>query len=169
MTDTTTPPAIDYAREHADRSWHLFAREKNLTDTRPEWQETVTPDGSPLLSGQIAGRRPVWALARFARDYWLVLKPEDLRPQFDISVPGRTVLVWRFDGVWVELWHPDSAVDVREAPEVVLSVPVPSEAVEAAPVTDPVLAETRAGFLRGPGGRLRFTRKHTSPKETSTP
>jgi hypothetical protein len=163
MTDTTTPTALGYAREHADKSWQLFARAKNLTDTRPAWEESVTPDGSLLLSGRLVGQRPTWALARFARDYWLVLKPGDLRPQFDISVPGRTGLVWRFDGVWVELWHPDSAVDAPQVPEVVLSAPVP-----AMPAPDPIPAEARRAFLRGPGGRLRFTRRQrtTNPKET---
>ena len=75
MTDTTTPTALGYAREHADKSWELFAREKGVTDTRPVWEESVTPDGSLLLSGDLTGRRAVWALARFARDFWLTLKP----------------------------------------------------------------------------------------------
>jgi len=169
MTETTIPTALGYARQHADKSWQLFARAKNVTDTRPVWVESVTPDGSLLLSGELTGRRAVWALARFARDFWLTLKPGDLRPQFDIGVPGRTVLVWRFDGVWVELWHPDGAVDAPQGPVVVLSAPVPPQNVQAAPNPDPVPAQAQArrAFLRGPGGRLRFTRKQrTTDKKT---
>jgi hypothetical protein len=160
MTDTTTPTALGYAREHADKSWQMFAREKTVTDTRPVWEESVTPDGSLLLSGRIVGQRPVWALARFARDFWLTLKPGDLRPQFDTSVPGRTVLVWRYDGVWVELWHPDSAVDTQTA----TSTSQTAEVAEA-DVPTPIPVAARRAFLRGPSGRLTFTRRK---KETNT-
>jgi len=136
MTDTTTTDLLNYAREHAAKSWQMFAREKGLTDTRPCWEETVTPDGSMLLSGRLVGQRPTWALSRFARDFYLTLKPGDMRPQFDVTQSGRTVLVWRYDGVWVELWHPDSAAGPQtpagpvqgpqvKAPEPVHSMPVP--------------------------------------------
>jgi len=169
MTETTIPTALGYARQHADKSWQLFARAKNVTDTRPVWVESVTPDGSLLLSGELTGRRAVWALARFARDFWLTLKPGDLRPQFDITTPGRTVLVWRYDGVWVELWHPDSAVDATQGPEAVLSAPVPPQAVHASPAPAPAApsdAKPRRTLL-GPGGRLTFTRKQrTTDKKT---
>lgn len=94
MTDTTSP--FTYAREHAAKSWQMFAREKGLTATVPDWQEDTAPDGTPLLSGQVTGRRAVWALERFARDFHVTLHhPGDLCPQFDITQPGRTVLVWR--------------------------------------------------------------------------
>lgn len=67
-----------------------------------------------------------------------------MRPQLDVSVPGRTSLVWRSGGVWVELWHPDTATP--QSPEPV------------------VRASARRGRLRGPGGRLLFTRnKKTTP------
>ena len=54
MTDTTTADLLNYAREHAAKSWQMFARDKGLTDTRPDWQESVTPDGSLLRADPAA-------------------------------------------------------------------------------------------------------------------
>ena len=173
MTDTTLT-ALHAARLHADESWQLFAFQRAVPDdTRPEWEETGT-DGGVLLSGRVVGERPVWALTRFARDFHLHLSHlGDVRPQFDVSQPGRTVLVWRYGGVWVELWHPEAAVDTPEVAEPTQGAPVPSVAVQAAPepkpAPGPASRTERRSFL-GPGGRLFFTRKQrtTNPKETTT-
>jgi hypothetical protein len=78
-------------------------------------------------------------------------EPGDLRPQFDITVPGRTVLVWRHAGVWVELWHPDT---IPAAPEPVQAVPEPDAALVPAAARRPIL---------GPGGRLPLTRRKKQP------
>lgn len=156
--------AVTAARTHAHDSWTFFTREKGYTATIPAWETSKTPDGSPLLSGRLVGRGAVWALRRFASAYHLRLPHAgDVRPQSDLTQPGRTVLVWRYGGVWVELWHPETADAVVEpepaapAPPVVVPAPVASSAAR------------RLFLLRRPSGRLPFTRKPrtTNAKETS--
>lgn len=175
MTNTTTNRA-GQARMHAEQAWQTFTQGRNLADTKPAWEEAHTPDGSLLLSGLVTGPRARYALYRFARDYWLTLGPADVRPQFDIHQPGRTVLVWRRDGVWVQLWHPDSVVDAPQGPEPVLVVAeavlgaaVPSTAAPVAPPPAPAPQAVKRPFLAGPSARLRFTRKqrNLNDKETS--
>lgn len=169
MTDTTTP-AAGQARMHAEQAWQTFTQGRGLTDTKPAWEEEHTPDGSLLLSGLLTGPRARYALHRFARDYWMTLGPADVRPQFDIHQPGRTVLVWRREGVWVQLWHPDSVVDAPQAQgplEASLAAPAPVQAAPTAIEPTTPADKPRRSFL-GPGGRLTFTRKHcTTDKETS--
>jgi hypothetical protein len=164
MTDTTTDLLAE-ARDHATQSWQLFAREKGLDATAPDWEESVTPDGSPLLSAWVPGRRAGWALKMFARDFHVNLPfPGDVRPQFDVTVSDRVVLVWRRDGVWVELWHPAGAL---ETPEPVPAVSAPPAAVQTAPTpTVPPSPDRRSLFGR-PSGRLPFTRR-TKTKENTT-
>lgn len=167
MTDTTLT-ALHAARLHADESWALFALQKAIpADTKPEWQETAT-DGGVVLSGRVTGRRAVWALDRFARDFYLNLKNlGDVRPQFDITQPDRVVLVWRYGGVWVELWHPETAVDAPKAAEPVHDAPAPVQAAPepkpkpAAPVRSPVRS-----LISRASGRLPYTRNRR--KETTT-
>lgn len=170
MTDTTSN-ALEKARLHADSSWQMFTREKGLSDTRPEWRRKSTPDGGLLLSGRLVGSRAVWALNRFARDFYMHLGAGDVYPQFDIHQPGRTVLVWRRDGVWVELWHPDTVVDAPTPVEPVQSASVPPPVVQAVPepAAAPAPGTGRRRALLGPGGRLTFTRNRrtTNDKETN--
>lgn len=172
MPDTLN--ALHAARLHADASWQMFALSKALPDdTIPEWEE-ITTEGGPLLSGRLVGPRPAWTLERFARGPHLhLVHPGDQHPFFDVDQPGRTVLVWRYGGVWVELWHPDTVVDAPEGAEPGQDDSVPSVAVPSAPEPTPervVPALTGRRSFLGPGGRLFFTRKSrtTNPKETST-
>ena len=170
MTDTTR---LHAARLHAINSWAMFDTQKHFgSDAEPSWQEETGPDGTVLLSGQVIGRRAVWALDRFARDFHLHLSHlGDVRPQFDVSQPGRVVLVWRYGGVWVELWHPETAVDAPKVDEPARVAPVPSVAVQATPKPAPApAARTERRSFLGPGGRLFFTRKSrtTTDKETTT-
>lgn len=163
MTDSTdTNSAATAALEHAARSWQLFAREKGYTATVTDWRTEHTPDGTPLLSARVTGRGAGYALGRFARDFYVVLQPGDVRPQFDISQPGRTVLVWRYGGVWVELWHPEGADAAVEPVPAALAPEVAAPAATAS-------AARRLFLLRRPSGRLPFTRKPrtTNAKETS--
>lgn len=164
MTDTTTS-ALDMAREHAVKSWRVFTDQRNLRAAFADWRTSTTPDGSPYLSVEVAGQGAAHALSRFSADYYLNLPhPGDVRPQFDVTAVGRTVLVWRYDGVWVELWHPDSPVD---APQPVQPVqPVQSATVHSMPVPVSAAPSGRRSFLR-PSGRLPFTRNRTD-KETTT-
>jgi hypothetical protein len=152
MTDTTTDP-LAVAREHAEESWQMFTRAQGLTGVRLDWKKVRLPEGGVLLSGRIVGPRTVWALERFASDFHLTVPyPGDMRPQADLTQPERTVLVWRYGGVWVELWHPESA---PEAPK-----PAPPSSIPA---------DRRALLLLRPSGRLPFTRKQrTTDKENAT-
>lgn len=137
---TTPAEALIAAREHGEKSWYTYMAERNLDAKVPDWRTGVSPDGSPTLTVQVVGPGAGHALERFARDFHLTLAgPGDQRPQFDLTVPGRTVLVWRYAGVWVELWHPDTA-DAHDTP----------------PVTVPEPGLRR--LLAGASGRLPFTR-----------
>jgi hypothetical protein len=154
MTTPAAPvQALEDARAHAIKSWYLFTDNRGLKARIPDWRTSTAPDGSPVLSVEVVGPDAAHALSLFAPQHHLILStPGDLRPQFDITVPGRTVLVWRHAGVWVELWHPDT-------------VPATPKPVQHAPEADTALvsAATRRPLL-GPGGRLTFTRRK---KETS--
>jgi len=165
MTDTIS--SVDAAREHATKSWQTFTNDRNVDGPTPVWQESTAPDGSPLVSGRVFGRRAAWALKAFAADFYLTLPHlGDIRPQFDVDVPDRVVLVWRRDGVWVELWHPAVAVD---RPQPRQAAPEPSMAVQGAPAPAPspsTIPAARRSFLTRPGGRLPFTRRTKTPKET---
>jgi hypothetical protein len=136
--------ALIDAKTHAEKAWYLFTRERNLKALVPDWRASTASDGRPTLSAEVVGPGAAHALNLFASQYHLVLGDGDLRPQYDVDVPDRTVLVWRFRGVWVQLWHPDS----------VTSLPTPS-----------TTAVARQGLLTRASGRLPFTRH---PK-TQTP
>jgi hypothetical protein len=154
MTETAPAALLDDVREHAIKSWYRHTDQCGLKARVPDWRTSTAPDGQPLLSAEVVGPDAAHALRLFAPQHHLNLStPGDLRPQYDITVPGRTVLVWRHAGVWVELWHPDT-------------IPATPEPVQDAPEADTALvsAATRRPLL-GPGGRLTFTRRK---KETTT-
>ncbi|CAK7288613.1 hypothetical protein [Streptomyces misionensis] len=145
------PDVIFDAKAHATRFWYLFTGSRGWSARIPDWRTSTAHDGSPLLSVEVAGPGAAHALASFATDCPLGLRqPGDMHPRFDLSTPGRTTLVWRHRGVWVELWHPDT---------------LPTDPVPARAGVDPALVSASTGRpLFGPGGRLTFTRRG---KETS--
>lgn len=166
MSDTPVADALIAAKVHAQNSWYLFTGPHNYDAIVPSWRVGDTPDGSPCLSSEVVGESAVHALQRFARDFYLTLpNPGDVRPQFDVTQPGRTVLTWRYDGVWVELWHSNSITDTRQFPKPVHGAPVLAVAAQAAPSTSPAARRT---LLRRPSARLPFTRRPKTPKETPT-
>lgn len=149
------------ARTDLETGWTRFMEDRNLKATVPGWETLTAVDGSPLLSGRVAGPGAGYALQRFVATGPIGLpRAGDTRPVVDYSVPGRTAYVWRSYGVWVELWVPDSA----EAAQ----TPVQPALAQSGRVLDPIPVAARRAFLRGPGGRLAFTRKRrtTNPKET---
>lgn len=109
----TTAPAVSSEaliteKEHAVHAWYLFTQGSNLKAIVPDWRTSTSP-GTPHLSAEVVGPDAAEALHFFASDYPLVLgRPGDQRPVADYSVPGRVSCVWRSNGVWVELWHPDT-------------------------------------------------------------
>lgn len=141
-------------RDHATRSWNLFTRDKKLQARIPDWRTTTSPDGNTVLSVEVAGPGAAHALRLFATHCHVTLtEPGDLRPQFDVDVPDRTVLVWRHCGVWVQLWHPDTVTDLPHTP------------VPSAPPVRPVKPKT---FLSRASARLPSTRRPKTTKETTT-
>lgn len=163
---STPGAALIAAKFHAQNSWQLFTSSHNYDATVPSWTEGSTGDGSPCLSSQVVGESAAHALQRFARDYHLVLGNDgDQRPQFDVTQPGRTVLAWRYDGVWVELWHSDSATDTPRPPRPVHGAPAAPVAAQGAPPAGPDIRRT---FFSRPSARLPFTRRSKTPKETPT-
>lgn len=163
MSDTPVADALIAAKVHAQNSWYLFTSPRNYDAIVPSWRATNTEDGSPCLSSEVVGESAAHALTRFARDFYLTLpNPGDVRPQFDVTQQGRIVLAWRYDGVWVELWHPDGATDTRQPRKPAHGAPAPPV---AAPPSSPA---ARRAFLRRPSARLPFTRRPKTPKETPT-
>lgn len=156
----TPSVAVISARQHAEQAWRLFTQERNHSATIADWRTSNTLGGTPLLSAQVEGPGVAHTLERFARDYHLVLNGlGDQRPQYDTTVPGRIVLVRRFAGVWVELWHPDP---IPDAPEPKVAEPAPAVPVAAAP------AGRALRTLLHPSGRLPFTRNRSPrPQEAS--
>lgn len=144
MTTTVLSPLADTVREATVKRWRETeaGRREQLVD----WQETRTQDGTLMLSARVDGPDPGGALHQFADRSLL---PGDQLPALDVMVPGREACVWRTDGVWVELWRPDTASAVPEP------VPAP-QPVQAAPKPSP------RSLL---GGRLPFAR--TRRQETT--
>lgn len=147
-------PSMDAAIAHAMRSWTTFAVTCDRKARLAERQVGTAADGSLLASFEVIGKDTETALTAFAGmpEFFRPMEPDDLRPFFDYSVPGREACVWRTGGVWVELWRPDTASAVPAVPEPV-PAPVP---VQAAPKPSP------RGLL---GGQLPFAR--TRRQETT--
>jgi hypothetical protein len=72
--------------------------------------------------------------------------------------------VWRYGGVWVELWHPEAAVDAPKAAEPADDAPVPSVAVQATPKPAPSPAAPFRSLISRASDRLPYTRNRR--KET---
>lgn len=145
MTDST----VTAARLQAVHAWQSFTTDRNLKPRIPDWRTSLAPDGRPVLSAEVAGPGAAHALRLFADLHYLPLPQSgDLRPFWDVDVPGRTVLVWRSGGVWVELWHPDTVTDLPAA---------------SSPAVRPVQA--RQSLLSRASARLPYTRRPT--KETT--
>jgi hypothetical protein len=121
--------------------------ETGRRETLEGWKARRLEDGALFLSVEVQGPNPDRALHRFADRQASYLanrrhQPGDQIPQLDVTVPGRVAVVWRTGGVWVELWHPDTA-----------TAPV-------APVEPRPLARRATPALLG--GRLPFTRRKTA-------
>ncbi|MFD8488680.1 hypothetical protein [Streptomyces sp. NPDC059712] len=123
MTTPTLPISELPANAQAARleAEHLWAYTNRLTP----WTATRLDDGTISLSAQIRDRAGTLVLAEFASRACTYFEgrpgtPGDQFPALDVSLPGREAVVWRTDGVWVELWHPvpaaPSAPPVRPVP-----------------------------------------------------
>ena len=141
------------AQEEATRLWDRRLDAKGRKPIPLEWSEPITAaDGSPLVSARVDSPFAATALTEFMRADAVVFNPSTWtrQPTFDYDVPGRTACLWRSGGVWVELWHPESA----------LAVPGPP----AAPV--PAATPKPRGFWRTPSARLPYGRKRTAALTT---
>ncbi|MFG2676987.1 hypothetical protein [Streptomyces sp. NPDC048445] len=129
------------------------------------WDVSRTGNGSLLLSARVVGPDPgaalrefgAWQQMRLAR--WVDPAMGDQSPLLDFSVPGRTAFTWRMDGVWVEVWHPNTPAPV---PGPVRAAQTPSRPVPAPPVQRPTVS-TPSGRL--PLSRLARIRRTLTTKE----
>ncbi|MFJ1782452.1 hypothetical protein ACIOKA_37735 [Streptomyces anulatus] len=162
---TTTIPTADTALAKARliRDWYDSGagRQATLTD----WVQSTTPDGSPMMSARLTGSHESHALALFGarQETYLALgsAPGDVLPSLDCSVPGRTGLVWRHDGVWTEVWHPNTPEVPTPHPGPPVAATVPSRPVPMPPRT---VAVTPSGRLpRRPANRFRTTTEEPTP------
>ncbi|WP_327335182.1 hypothetical protein [Streptomyces anulatus] len=125
--------------------------------TLVDWVQTTADDGSPLVSARLAGPHEPDALVVFGarQESYLALQrpvPGDVLPTLDYTVPGRVACVWRQDGVWTEVWHPNTP----EAPTAAVTPP----RVVPAPPPRATVAVTPSGRLpRRPANRFRHTPK----------
>lgn len=146
--------ALTQARTHIESAWATFMADRNLKARLPDWQTLPGSEGAQSLSVEVVGKAAAYALERFVTSGQIGLpRPGDTRPLIDYTVPGRTSYVWRSFGVWVELWVPDSAVQVSGPAR---------PGVPAAGLTDPVpptLTGPRSLAGRA-SGRLPFTRRN---------
>lgn len=139
--------AVDAVKAQAVRSWLLFTEERGTKATLDDWTTSRGPDGSPVLTARIVGPNAARYLRLFTVDHPLILgRAGDQRPGFDYTVPGRVICVWRSEGVWVQIWHPDNdPTDPDPGP-----TPLPRSGVRR--------------LLKRPSARLPYTRNRR--KET---
>lgn len=152
--------APDQARTHIETAWTRFMTDRNLKPALPGWRTLTAGDGTPMLSARVVGPGAAHALARFIDTGPIGLPlPGDTRPTVDFSTPGRVAYVWRSHGVWIELWVPDSPVQAPESTQ---------RTVSGVALTDPVppALSTPRSFVSRASGRLPFTRRTKTPKET---
>jgi hypothetical protein len=133
------------------------------------WKVTRLDDGTLMVSARVSGPHPEQAFTQFVDRQALYMAnrmdahtgAEDQMPAMDVTDPARTAAVWRTGGMWVEIWHPVTHAGSAEAPR---PDGQPSQAPQAAPI--PAAGTSRRTLLSRPGGRLPFTRRNKTPKET---
>ena len=142
----TERAAVNAVKAQAVRAWLLFAEERGTKATLDGWTAGRGADGSPVLTARVVGPEAGRYLRLFTTEHPLILgRPGDQRPGFDYSVPGRVTCVWRSEGVWVELWHPDT------------------DPTDPGPRPEPLRTGVRR-LLKRPSARLPYTRNRR--KET---
>lgn len=147
-------PDLTTAKAHAVDSWYRFTRDRGLATKVPDWRQTTAPDGAPRLTCEVVGPNAADDLHRFASKAYLPLgRDGDIAPTYDYA-DARVTVVWRCQGVWVELWVPDRRPAAVEAP---VARPGP-----ATPGGD------GKRLIPRPSGRLPFTRRPNHRKETRT-
>lgn len=143
---TSIDTTVTIERLAAEDGWKILRATTGFRARLEAWQRTDS-DLGPLLSARVTGLDAVRAVRWMAAGSAVGADASSLQAVLDYSVPGRVACVWQSNGVWVELWHPD-----------------PLEAVQEPPAAAARPARRRA-LLRGPSGRLPFTRRS---KETTT-
>ncbi|MEU5490305.1 hypothetical protein AB0G98_21520 [Streptomyces sp. NPDC020196] len=127
------------AKYRAMKDWRA-AQDRRLdtaAHTLGDWSVTRLESGDLYLSARILGPDPAGALLDFEKRQSTTvasfgdMQGGDRMPSLDCTVSGRTACVWRLDGVWVEVWHPDTPTP-RPAPPVGVSRPVPKPGPPAA-------------------------------------
>ncbi|MFE1949979.1 hypothetical protein ACFW9D_05855 [Streptomyces sp. NPDC059524] len=158
MADPMTPAErLTLVKDHAVDAWYEFAHERAHKARIPSWRQGTAPDGSPRLTCEVVGPDAARVLHLFASVGPLVYWQGgggDTKPTYDYQA-GRTAVVWRRQGVWVELWVPDTPAK-------------PSQPARSP--HGPATATTGGKRLvprPRPSGRLPFGRRPKTPKETT--
>ncbi|GGU62180.1 hypothetical protein [Streptomyces lavendofoliae] len=146
--------------------WDRRQTQYNRPRIPVQWTQTTAADGTPLISGRLISPGAADALLRFVREGTLTLAYHAgacQQPTFDTTVTGRTVCAWRTGGVWVELWHPDTAPKPARptAPS-----PSPATVPQAAPGIAPAPVSRLAALLRTRAGDRLPTRRTRKPALT---
>ncbi|MFF7476616.1 hypothetical protein [Streptomyces sp. NPDC008092] len=124
-------------------AWTFTLKALNLTARLGNWEARTTDTGL-ILSAPVSGSDAVTAVRDFAATSHIAGVCGDFqRAQLDYQVPGRVAAVWQSNGVWLELWTPDTE-------------PGPPAPVQTVP----------KAFRRWRAGRLPNTRRR---KENTTP
>lgn len=148
--------------------------EAGRKETLSSWKVTRLDDGALMVSARVRGPNPGQAFDQFVDRQAMYLanrmgsETTDRLPALDVTDPGRTAVVWRTDGVWVELWHPAEAAG---RPQPRQAAPEPSTAVQGAPTLRPspsTIPAARRSLLTRASGRLPYTRRNKTPKENTT-
>ncbi|GAA3153704.1 hypothetical protein ACFQ0X_43940 [Streptomyces rectiviolaceus] len=140
----------------AVRAWNQRHRGTAVADALTAWTSTTAHDGRPLHTARVDCPDAVNVLTRFVNNSPAGgVNGDQQRPVLDYSVPGRIGCLWLLDGEWIELWAPDGQAPVPEPRQVVGLTPAMADALPAS-----------VGNGNGPSGRLSFTRRNKTPKET---
>lgn len=161
-TATALHPDAITAKCRALKNWKdaQNRREDPEANALGAWSVTRLESGELFLSARILGPDPAVALVEFEKRQSNVVAGDgdmdagDRMPSLDCTVPGRTACVWRLDGVWVEVWHPDTPTP-RPTP--------PQGAPRPIPKPGPPAVSTPSGRL--PLGRLATIRRTLTAKE----
>ncbi|MDX3343447.1 hypothetical protein PV409_36420 [Streptomyces sp. ME02-6979.5a] len=160
MTTTISTADTALAKARLIRDWHDSGAGRHAA--LADWVQSTTPDGHLMVSARLDGPlcAGMWAVFAARQEVVISLRSGagDVLPALDYSHPDRTGCVWRQDGVWVEVWHPNTPEVAAPRPGPPTAVVVPPRPVPAPPPRPP--AVTPSGRLpRRPANRFRRTPK----------
>lgn len=148
------------AKYRAVKDWKDSQNRRTTPDinTLSHWDVARLDTGELFLSARIMGPAPEAALLAFEHRQSTNISAfgdmagGDRLPSLDCTVRGRTACVWRLNGVWVEVWYPDTPAH-RPGPPVAAPRAVPKPGPPA---------------VSSPSGRLPLGAHRTTLRRTAT-